>query len=1411
MGENKATQLRLSKINTGGFVESTIDQTGDYVTGTSDGLNREVEIFYDTLTNPAGVYSKGPPPTTGQQITVQPPMFVVASHYSSSGDVSHDSRMGMVYTYSGLKVHRRGRGMLGFAERSATDLNKDITTINTYFQNFPYTGMSRTVETRVDDAALIQRTTSTPAKQTTTTAGGASYHFPYVRMNTESTYALNGGAETSTVTTTQQYSPDGLGNLITLTTTTDNGYGTTAHTKVTVNLYEQENPADWIIGRLTKATVTHQQTGKPDKVRSSSFSYYPASGQIWTETVEPGDANQLVTTYTYDPFGNVVRKSLSGSGLGNRYSTTEYDVRGRFATKLTNALGHSETKQYDKRFGPVTRHTGPNGLSTYAYYDDFARKYLEISQNNVFIDTTYEWCNANATGVNSRYCVTTQGSDGSYKKVYFDQLDRAVRTETRGLGDGGSVMVRTDKQFNLHTGQLDRESIPYYAGDFVHWVEYQYDVLDRPISVKQPELLAPATMQYQGLTTVNTDPLGHATTSINNALGKTARTIDALGNITELDYDPVGNLIETRVSANNSNTAQDAAATATVVTTLEYDKFGNKISMNDPDMGIWRYEYNAAGELTKQTDAGSKFIRMDYDDLGRMVRRFDNTSGTTPTHTWTYDNAPGKGIGKLARVTGPQGYQKTVTYNNRGQVASLAETLPDTTAGSGGTSQYKVLKSYDDLGRLSLVRYPDADPARPVQVRHHYNGNGILVRLTDPRTNQAYWQADWANAQGKITRQTLGNGVVTERSYDINGRLESIDSGLGGSTGLQQLFYSWDDVGNLLTRDDLRQGQSEIFGYDAINRLRTIDTTSTVNGVPYAHPIDEIKYDGHGNITQKDGLVYHYNPARPHAVSQKGTGSYSYGAHGNMTAGDGRGYLWTAFNKPARITKGETLIHLAYNADRSRMLKQVDGGTNWYFGGLYERSRKSDGSETHKFIISDGVQVTQYKSAANQWTAQSTRYLLKDHLGSVDVITDEQGNALNQLSFNAWGQRRTGTWNSFSGSELSALITQLQQDALSKGYTGHEMDDEVGLINMKGRIYDPALGRFLSADPHIQAPGDSQSYNRYSYVKNNPLSYTDPSGYFFKSFNRFMKKYGRVIVAVALAYITAGASLAALGAAAYTTAGVMSFTGAVVAGAAGGFASGLVLTGSLSGAMKGAVFGGLSAGLAYGVGHGGLGLSGYSKHVAHGVAQGGVSTLQGGKFKSGFVAGFASSRFEGPLKDLGDGKAWGRAARTASASVIGGTVSAMTGGKFANGAVTGAFVHLFNAEGGTHKVSKEKSSCTVSSECRQKVISDIREVPRYERPELLSSPSAKLGAAEAGALIVDTQLQLNYRVKYVDTVEYYYYEAKYDVIEWYDYGDYMVGPIQSEAWYPDTSINQNVIHTRREGLAPIEGVPFEQR
>jgi RHS repeat-associated protein len=231
------------------------------------------------------------------------------------------------------------------------------------------------------------------------------------------------------------------------------------------------------------------------------------------------------------------------------------------------------------------------------------------------------------------------------------------------------------------------------------------------------------------------------------------------------------------------------------------------------------------------------------------------------------------------------------------------------------------------------------------------------------------------------------------------------------------------------------------------------------------------------------------------------------------------------------------------------------------------------------------------------------------------------------------------------------------------------MVNDMDIIHMNGRTYNVALGRFMQADPHIQAPSNSQSYNRYAYVLNNPMSYTDPSGYFFKAIGKFLKKNWRTIAAIAASYVTFGLATGAWTFAAASNLGAAALIGG---GAAAGFVSGAISTGSLRGALQGAFSGALFGAI------GGAGLGKFGAFVASGVAGGVMSDLQGGKFGHGFISAGVGAVAGG---------AFGKApmARIIGSAVVGGTLSKITGGKFANGALTAAFAAALRSDWGTSK------------------------------------------------------------------------------------------------------------------------------
>ena len=595
-------------------------------------------------------------------------------------------------------------------------------------------------------------------------------------------------------------------------------------------------------------------------------------------------------------------------------------------------------------------------------------------------------------------------------------------------------------------------------------------------------------------------------------------------------------------------------------------------------------------------------------------------------------------------------------------------------------------------------------PAHTTTYDYDNVGSRVRARVRAGRDTQdrVYAARCWGStgAYGlSRTRGTfrLGGGAIkTTRAFDAGtGRIRSITSEDVLDRQVQALTYEWDLVGNLTTRTEGSVGKSlsEAFSYDTLNRL----TSAQVTG----RTAQTVTYDALGNITCKrdvDGTDctragarnYTYGTGTgtdvpavpgPHAVVRAGTLNYTYDANGNVlterrtgATGDARSFEYNAFNKVKSIRKGTHTTRFAYGPERSRIKrtdKVVTGTgtsttTTLYLGNV-EKVIAPDGGFTYKRYIADGVLIEQTHDTGGARSSEDTRYLLRDHLGSIDVITDVIGTVVQDLSFDAWGQRRAPDhWTVLA---LLRLTDTTHGRHTTRGYTGHEMLDAVGIIHMNGRIYDPTLGRFMQADPVIQFPNYSQSWNRYSYVLNNPLNATDPSGYFLKKL--FRKVVGFALNGIGELLFGKVPVLRQFSTLAYCLSGNALHCGVAAAGNA--YAGGA----SLKQALKAGIFSYVSARAFTAVGdyfQGIEAVGGWGHFGAHAVTGGILAELQGGEFGHGFLsAGVAFGVGQAGIK-----QGWSVEAQFVSRVVSAGTVSEVTGGKFANGAVTAAFAFVYN-------------------------------------------------------------------------------------------------------------------------------------
>lgn len=397
--------------------------------------------------------------------------------------------------------------------------------------------------------------------------------------------------------------------------------------------------------------------------------------------------------------------------------------------------------------------------------------------------------------------------------------------------------------------------------------------------------------------------------------------------------------------------------------------------------------------------------------------------------------------------------------------------------------------AYDAFSRPTTLTYPTS-----FQVKNVYGTNGYLTDIKSPDNTKTYWTAREYDADGHITEEQYGNGTITDRVYiPENGLLKKITSGIGLSTNVQNLDYRFDVLGNLKKRTDNNQTiggatLTETFNYDALNRLSNSQATGQAQKA--------FGYDLLGNISSKaDVGTYTYDSLHKHAVRSVNGGTAAvYDANGNMTSGFGRTITWTWFNMPERIQNANASSYFTYDPDHNRITQRNVGQNGLvvttYVGGFFESVDKDNEVESRHYISSPTGRVAVYAKHQNKQTyavTYDTKYLHKDHLGSVDVVTNESGAVIERDSFDAWGFRRRTDWQAPQPSTYRSTV--------SRGFTDHEELDDFGLVHMNGRIYDPGIGRFLSADPFVQFPFVTQNFNRYSYVLNNPLSFTDPSGF----------------------------------------------------------------------------------------------------------------------------------------------------------------------------------------------------------------------------------------------------------------------------------------------------------------------------
>lgn len=326
-------------------------------------------------------------------------------------------------------------------------------------------------------------------------------------------------------------------------------------------------------------------------------------------------------------------------------------------------------------------------------------------------------------------------------------------------------------------------------------------------------------------------------------------------------------------------------------------------------------------------------------------------------------------------------------------------------------------------------------------------------------------------------------------TYDLDGNIIKI-----ANTAVNKPKESYDSVD---------------YTYDGVNRITKVTTRY---GSAYTE--ESFEYSAAGNILKRsfrdktgstETRVYHYdNPTHPGKATavvsdKKGTTSFEIDKNGYVVKKTDSNktvttYEWSPWNELLTVTVGNSVWRFDYNASHRRISQTLPSGkvvttlspdyTVEFTPKGVEGCEQADGCTTKtSYVFSNGELVASFSATDDKpW---QTLYYHPDHLGSTNLITNNKGDLVYFEDYSAYGKPNS--------------ITTALPKAQARQYIGKEYDGDLGLSYLEARYYDSDVGQFISGDPAAlyspeQFLTDPQQLNSYSYSRNNPINFSDPTG-----------------------------------------------------------------------------------------------------------------------------------------------------------------------------------------------------------------------------------------------------------------------------------------------------------------------------
>lgn len=875
------------------------------------------------------------------------------------------------------------------------------------------------------------------------------------------------------------------------------------------------------LNELNAAVVTGNGSG------TTAFTY-DANGNVHTRTAykDAAATMPLTTTYNYSASRNLT--SVTGPSPNNSFTQYAYNDGcpvPTYVSSITDPLNHVTTQTWDCTTGLLLNRTDPNNINTVwslapsncsgqgqtaCGYDVWGRV-LKMQEAVGTLDqrtTSYSYAATDSSAASLLPITVVQTEDllasGDGLLTTTTRLNQLGEAYSVQRGDVTSQHLSTAVPVPSDTFTYVADSNPFFSTSdaTMGWIRKKFDQNGRLAATDYfSGAGAPSPWGTNSVTTggQTVSYLNNTTTFTDEASKSRKQTIDGLGRLTSVIEDPGGLNYTTNYTYDFgdrlTNVAQTDSVEGAQSRTFVYDSAGRLTSATNPETGLISYQYDGNGNVTQRSDPRVT-TNINYDAGNRIKTK--TYSDSTPAVTYCYDALPSSpGVCATVFVVG-SGFvdRETEVYSS----ASRTDYLTFDSLGrvktnqqvTGTLSPFVFNYTYTPQSALATEQYPSG---RTIT----YNFDPVAGRVTTVALGSLNYASSigyWAN--GSIKQMNLGNTLVEQSC--LNTRMEPLAIRLGtlsttncaNSSDTLNVSYTYasSDNGNVLTQTINRPGFTAAQSYtatpyDGVNRLKKVQETGP--GTTWS---ESYSYDAFGNrwVTNPTPPTTETPIAQSwYSTSNKITG-WGYDGSGNVTSvlGMQRAFTYDAENRQNTATINTTPIAYVYDGDGRRVQKVICPI------GTANCTATVSGAVTTMFVYdAQGQLAAEYGPASDS----GTRYVTADHLGSTRVLTDASGVVTKCYDYYPFGgEIPVGVDN--RPSCYGTNTYPAAPDLISEKFTGKERDAETGLDNFLARYYSGAQGRFTSPDEPFadQDEDNPQSWNLYSYGRNNPLRNIDPTG-----------------------------------------------------------------------------------------------------------------------------------------------------------------------------------------------------------------------------------------------------------------------------------------------------------------------------